>query len=272
MAAMSGAVLARFLRSIQSENYQFGEYPGKGNRMKRLLPLLIITAIVTLFMACEKTEKITETEYVYDTKYVESPPDTVFRLDTLFSVDTVMIYDTVNNSGTTPAVDTVIQIDTVYNNSSDTVVITSTVYDTTLIHDTVTVINTVYQTDTVIQEVNSPYVQFAFSALQYHADSEVLAFINSEFGYTEGWVYYLSIAMSDIQSPSTGVYDIYGYIDYWSPDFSGYYPLEYYWRISLTGGDPADPDDWQLSDPPSAPKKNPGVRIAPDASIRSISK
>ncbi len=156
----------------------------------------------------------------------------------------------------------------------DTVKITQVVHDTVTVintvHDTVTVTHTVH--DTVEVESSLPHVQFAFVAMQYFADEEVLAFINSEFGYSDGWIYYLSVMMSDISNPSTGVYDFYGYIDYWVPDWSGYYPLEYYWRISYKGGDPSDPDNWQLSDPPAAPKRNPGVTRVTDAAAHNLIK
>ena len=252
--------------------------PGKGTAMKRLPLILLPILLILAFVSCENRERITETEYVHDIKYIESPPDTVLRIDTLYNFDTLVHYDTVFSGGgdTVLQYDTVMQIDTIYSSSIDTVTITEVVYDTTRVYDTVNVINTVYDTvirvDTVTQQACAPFVQFAFAALQYHADGEVIAFINSEFGYDDGWVYYLSIAMSDVSSPSTGVYDFYGYIDYWAPDFSGYYPLEYYWRISFTGGDPSDPDNWNLSDPPAAPKKDPGVRLSPDTELRSIAR
>ncbi len=244
--------------------------------MKRLWPLLFLMILALAFVSCENKERITETEYVHDIQYIESPPDTVLRIDTLFTADTLILIDTVFTGGgdTIVQYDTVLRVDTVYNSSVDTVTVTQVIHDTTRIYDTINVVNTVYDTvfsvDTVLQQANAPYVQFAFAALQYQADPAVIDFINSEFGYDDGWVYYLSIAMSDISSPSTGVFDFYGYIDYWSPDFSGYYPLEYYWRITLVGDNPADPDDWQISDPPSAPKKNPGVSLSPDASIRRL--
>jgi len=244
--------------------------------MSRLWPLIFPAILLLAFVSCENRERITETEYVHDIQYVESPPDTVLRIDTLYRNDTLTQFDTVFMGGgdTVVQYDTVMQIDTVFDSSTDTVTITQVIHDTTMIFDTVNVVNTIYDTvtriDTVVQEACAPFVQFAFSAMQYHADAEVIAFINSEFGYDDGWVYYLSIAMSDISSPSTGVYDFYGYIDYWAPDFSGYYPLEYYWRVSLTGGDPADPDNWQLSEPPSAPKREPGVRLAPETSARPV--
>ena len=166
-------------------------------------------------------------------------------------------------------------MDTVFNNSTDTLIITENIYDTVTVIDTVNVTNNIYDTVTVIDTVNitnniydtvtvtvnhydtttisqcDPFVQFAFAALQYYGDAEILNLINSLFGYNDGWVYYLSISQSDLQSPSYGVYEIYGYANYWTVGFASYYPLEYFWRVTYLGGDPSDPDNWKLSDPPN---------------------
>jgi len=73
----------------------------------------------------------------------------------------------------------------------------------------------------------------------------------------------LSLAMTFTSSPSTGVYDFYGYIDYWTPDWSGYYLLEYYWRMTYLGGDPTDPNNWRLSDPPAgASGRDSGLKLS----------
>ncbi len=225
--------------------------------MKNLLTLATAVILVAAFLSCERIEKVTETEYVHDIKYIENPPDTIFKLDTLYRADTVIIRDTVEGGG----IDTVI----ITNIIRDTVRIHDTVTITNIIHDTITVTRTIHDTVTVIDTVETescpPYAHFAFVALQYHADAEVIAFINSEFGYEDGWVYYLSIMMSEMSNPSTGVYDFYGYIDYWAPDWSGYYPIEYYFRVSYLGGDVSDPDNWQLSEPPSNAKNQPGLHL-----------
>jgi hypothetical protein len=62
------------------------------------------------------------------------------------------------------------------------------------------------------------------------------------------------------------VYDLYGYIDYWTPDWSGYYPLEFGYRLTFTGTDPTNPNDWDITEAPatgSSPHPG-GLRIVPE--------
>ena len=220
--------------------------------MKKMIPLLILLLIALLIFGCDKEKIVTTTETVKEIEYIESPPDTITITDTIFRTDT-----TVTNSS-----DTVYLTETEY--IHDTVIVTETVVDTinTIhnIYDTITVIVTVV--DTVEVPTSTPNEINAYSAMQYHTDPAVLELINAEFGYTDGWVLYLSNFQNDVANPSTGVFEFYGVIDYWTADFSGYYPLEYYWRVSFTGGDPTNPLNWQLSDPPTAVNgKNSGLQI-----------
>jgi hypothetical protein len=184
--------------------------------------------------------------------------DTVFRVDTVF------------NSDGSPAqtIDTVLVQDTV--EVSDTVTVTETdyIYDTTMIYDTVTVEHNYYDTVVVTDTVETVRCDaneyFAFAAMQNYCDPLVIQFINQEFGYTDGWIYYLSMFQSDIAAVSSNVWDIYGYCDYWTPDWTGYYPLEYYWRLTFTGGDPANLANWQMAEPPTMTAGyRPGIKLAP---------
>ena len=221
--------------------------------MRKSALALILLLLGVIIFSCEKEKTVTSTEYIHDIEYVEGPTDTIFMIDTLMRVDTLIQYDTTGGSG----IDTV--FDTVYQTETDTVIISEYVYDTTEIVDTVTVTNTIYDTitvtntvyDTVVNTECLPFVHFAFTCMPVHADPVILDFIYNETGYDEGWIYYLSSAQTDMESPSNGVYDCYGYVNYWTTDFTGYYPMEYYWRMTYLGDDPSDPANWQLSDPPS---------------------
>jgi len=200
--------------------------------------LLLIAALVGA-AGCDKEKIVQSTEYVHDTQYVEQPPDTVFQVDTVYNNDSVIV------------------------NHTDTLTVHDTVVQVNYVHDTVTV----YQTDTVLTTQCDPNEYLAFSALQYYCDPLVIQFINNEFGLTDGWIFYLSAFQVELTTQSASTYDIYGYIDYWTPDWSGYYPIEYYWRLTYTGGDPADPESWRLDDPPAnAPNHTPGIKISEDAS------
>ena len=200
--------------------------------MKQIIVFILVALSLILLYGCEKEKIVESTEYIETTEYVQLPPDTVFVSDTLMGVDSVFIYDTT--------------IQTVW----DTVVQQVTVYDTIVTvqqnYDTVTII------DTILTVQCNPNEHFAFAALQYHTDPLVLEFINQEFGFSDGWIFYLSEFQSDLSTSSSSVYDIYGFIDYWTPDWSAYYPLEYYWRITYVSGDPANPNNWTLSEPPAA--------------------
>jgi len=227
--------------------------------MKKILAAFSGIFIIILIFGCDKEKTITSTEYIHEIEYLQGPTDTVLVIDTLQKIDTLVFHDTVTIGGT----DTIIAYDTVYNTIIDTQEITEYIFDTVVkienFYDTV-IVNHI---DTVTAYECQPFVHFAFTSLQFYADPIILDFINTEYGYTDGWVYYLSITQSDIQSPSAGVYDIYGYADYWTTDFAGFYPLEYYWRMSYLGGDPSDPENWELSDPPTqTTSKSGGLKIA----------
>jgi hypothetical protein len=220
---------------------------------------LTVLLSLALIAGCDKERIVESTEYIENTEYIEVPGDTVFRVDTVYSGDSVVIIET----------------DTVTVNITDTVTVTDTVVQTD--HDTVTIIDTVvtvenhYDTTVIIDTVEtvlySPNEYLAIAAVHYFNDPLVIDLVNQEFGLTDGWIFYLSSFQLDLTKQSSDVYDIYGYIDYWTPDWSAYYPLEFYWRVTYTGGDPGDPNNWTLSNPPGATSasRSPGVNIVSDA-------
>jgi hypothetical protein len=225
--------------------------------LSRLYIVVFLTLSLLMFFAlsgCDK-ERVTEsTEYVHDIQYVELPPDTIAIFDTLFvgGSDTITIIDTIFVGGG----DTINTTDTFY--VHDTVTQVTYIHDTVFTHDTVTTV--VHDTVEVSQCAPNEYL--ALAALQYYSDPMVFDYIYNEFGVSGGWTFYLSAFQLEITQQSSGVYDFYGYIDYWTEDWSGFYALEFYWRVSYTSGDPAHPGNWQMSDPPtSAPGLTPGLKI-----------
>jgi len=197
-------------------------------------------------------DRISELKYiVLFTNKLPTRTDTVFNSDTstVYIMDTAFVFDTV------------IQIhnnyDTVNVYVYDTVSTVNNHYDTTYMIDTVLqVVNnydtvTVTVTDTVQTAQCNPNAHTAVGALQYYSDPIVLEAIYNEFGYEDGWIFYLSTYQVALDNPAANIFDIYGYIDYWAPDWSGYYAFEYLWRLSFNGGDPANPTNWQMSDPPT---------------------
>jgi hypothetical protein len=207
--------------------------------------LLLCLGAIMLSAGCDKQKIVESTEYVHDIEYITLPPDTIFHIDTVFNNDSVLVHKT------------------------DTVRIHDTVRTTVIVHDTIrtTTTVTVHDTVTITQNQCLPNAQFAVAAMEVQTDPQVFDFISSEFGYTGGWVYYLSIDQMEITQVSSKVYDIYAYVDYWAEDFSGYYPLEIYWRMTYTSGDPANADNWTMGDPPTAVAGHrPGVNVATNAS------
>lgn len=203
-----------------------------------LLPLLIFV----LSTGCDKEKTVESTKYVYDTKYIETPADTVFKVDTVYSTDSV-------NSKTV-----------------DTVRVHDTVHTTVYVHDTVVTVRNHYDTvtvvDTVTQTKYTPSVALAINSMQSQTDPLVLELIYENFGVDSGWVMYLSNSMMDISQVSTGVYDIYGVLEYWTTDWSSYYPIEFYWRMTYKSGDPAIAGNWTMSDPSLvASARQPGIKV-----------
>lgn len=175
--------------------------------------------------------------------------------------DTILIHDTVviNEGGGTDTVyatDTVYQSETVY----DTVTITETDTVETVQHHYDTTIVTV--TDTVTVTQSSPDLANAYNALMYYTDPMVMEFIYAEFGLDDGWTLYSSGAQIAFAQASPGVYDIAGYIDYWTPDWSSYYPLEFQFRMSYTSGDPSDVDNWTITESTAMPGYTSGVSVS----------
>lgn len=229
--------------------------------MKRLVLLgsvLVTFSLLLIASGCNKEKIVENTEYVHDIEYIQLPPDTIIHFDTVVVDDSV----TVNHTDTIILLDTVIQVHQVY----DTVVVNHTV----TVHDTVTTVRYHYDTvelvDTVTVQQANQYV--AFSAMEAYVNTAVIEFINSEFGYTDGWIFYLTVHQCDVTRQSATVYDFYGYIDYWTPDWSGYYPLEFGYRMTFTGGDPTNPANWDMSEAPTTTSsKHPGgIRVVPEPS------
>lgn len=129
---------------------------------------------------------------------------------------------------------------------ADTVVEIRTVYDTVRVTDTVRIV------DSVGSSGSGPNQYLAISALQYYTDPLVLELVQAEFGLNDGWIFYLSAFQLSATRQSQGVYDLYGYIDYWAPDWSGYYPLEFLWRLTYLGGDASVLTNWSQTEPPAA--------------------
>lgn len=217
--------------------------------MRKIILLVLIAAsllLISILAGCDKEKIVESTEYIETTEYIPLPPDTVIIIDTVYSSDSVNITST----------DTVYQInyvhDTVYQNNT----VHDTVFNTQYIYDTITTTQYVY--DTVFQTQYAPNEFTAFGALQYYTDPMVFEFINSEFGLSDGYIFYISAFQMEVTKQSSNVYDFYGYIDYWTTDWSGYYALEFYWRMTYLGGDPANPNNWQIAEPPSGISTRPG--------------
>jgi hypothetical protein len=237
--------------------------------MKRSILIVISLKALTLLMVatgCDKEKIVESTEYVHETEYIELPPDTVTvtvtHTDTVYSSDSVIV----NTTDTVIVYDTIIQV----SQDNDTVYVIDTIreYDTVIQYQTVyeydTVVNLIYEVDTVTINNCGPKASTAFAALQYNTDQLVIALIYENFGYDDGWVFYLSTWQSSVVQSSSNTWDIYGYIDYWTPDWSGYYALEYYYRMTYLGGDPEAPASWQMTEPPAAAPagQKPGVHVS----------
>jgi hypothetical protein len=203
--------------------------------------IIIFFAVIILATGCNKERIVESTEYVHDIEYVESPPDTVFHLDTLVIRDSVEI----NTPDTIRVIDTIIQTNLIH----DTVRINVTV------HDTVVRIQNHYDTivkiDTVVRTQYQPSAVLAAEAMQVQTTPLVFDYVSEAYGLGEGWVFYLTSSQMDIAQSSTNVYDIYGYLEYYTEDWSEYYALEFYWRMTYKSGDPSISSNWTMSDPPS---------------------
>lgn len=230
--------------------------------MKRAIALPILLLLTLAMFGCDKERIVESTEYIKDVQYIEQPPDTILMVDTIYTHDssTTVIHDTVyqvtNHYDTvySNTVDTVVTVqsvfDTIYVSQTDTVIVNIATTDTVIVTvtDTITVINTV--TDTVTINQNNASSSLAFGALTYYSNTIVLDFINTEYGITEGFIFYLNEFQSDVTQSGVNQWDIYGLIDFWTTDFTGFEALEFYWRLTYTGGDPSDPNSWTITDPP----------------------
>ena len=192
--------------------------------------VILILALFALALSygCDKQKILQSTEYVEKTEYVELPPDTVRIIDTV----------------------------AVERNTVDTVTVTDTVIQQTTVYDTLRIVDTVSTTS------YEPNEHLAFGALQYYNNDLVIQFINQQFGLTDGWVFYLTLYQSDVSESSPGSYQIYGLIDYWTPDWAQYYPLEYNWQVTYTGGDPSSPQSWRIDEPATGVSSHrPGIEL-----------
>lgn len=197
------------------------------NRTSKSTWLMIIAAVLLVASSCTKERIVESTEYIEIKEYILLPGDTVIQV--------ITITDTVYIQGSADTVYS-IQYDTVYSNIIDTVY--------SIQYDTVTII------DSAGSGMGSPNVHLALSALQYYNNPLILQLTLIRFGLSDGWIFYLTEYQTDAQEAAPGVYDIYGHIDYWTPDWTGFLPLEYFWRITHTGGDPAVSTNWELSNSP----------------------
>ncbi|PWB75551.1 hypothetical protein C3F09_01945 [candidate division GN15 bacterium] len=207
--------------------------------------ILLWTAIILTLSAagCNKERVVESTEYVHDIQYIQSPPDTIIVRDTVFHSDSVVV------------------------NTRDTIRITDTLRIVSVIHDTIRVINTVYDTvrvtsvvhDTVLKTQCTPSQQLAVDAMISQSDPLILDFLLQQVGENDGWVFHLSPSQMDITQVSSTVWDIYSLVDYWSSDFSGYYQIEMLWRLTYTGGDASNPNNWTMTDAPASPRYRPGI-------------
>jgi hypothetical protein len=222
--------------------------------------VVLVTLAALLAAGCSKEKTVESTQYVHDIKYVEVPADTIIKYDTIIRMDTVKI----------DGKDTVIVIDTVRINTvtHDTVRVTSVVHDTvkvtSVVHDTVFTIKTVH--DTIVKTQYAANIMHAITAMEVKADTLVLQYVYSQLGENNGWIFYLSPEQMSLSQVSTGVYDIGVYIDYYAADFSGDYPLEASWRLTYKSGDPQNPNNWTMADPPTGVSGFPaGLRLSAKA-------
>ncbi len=242
---------------------------------------LIIFAFLFLLLGliisgCDKERIVESTEYIHDIEYVQIPADTVFKIDTVFKLDTTTstttIFDTVIIQDSSTVTDTIFLNDTTVVTITDSIIVFDTItqtinnYDTVIISDTINTIeyihDTISITDTVQVNQNTPNEFLAFTALQYYSDPIVIEQTTFDYGITNGYIFYLSAYRHSMTKQSSSVYDIYGYIDFWTTNWSDFYAYEYYWRMTYTGGDPADPLNWQISDPPALSSSNtPGLHV-----------
>lgn len=213
--------------------------------------LLVLLAGLILSLGCDKERIVQSTEYVHD---IQQVVDTVFKVDTIFRSDSIVVQ----------RVDTVKQVTQVHDTVRVNVIVHDTVVTTRTYHDTVTVV----VTDTVVRTQCLPNTSLAIAALQSQTNPLVLDAINTELGIADGWILYLADEQMNVAKVSSNVYDIYGYIDFWLPDWSDYYPLEFYWRMTYVSGDPASPGNWQMTEPPAAVSGHqPGVRPMPKTAL-----
>ena len=205
--------------------------------MKKIILLALSVILIISIYGCDKEKIVTNTEIIKETEYIESPPDTVLIVDTVY------------------------QNSTVY----DTVVVNNTVYDTVVVN------NTVY--DTVTVSTNTPDDHQAYAALQYNVDPMLMDVIYDAYGYSDGWIMYLSTWLNSVDNPSAGIYDFYGIVEYWTLDWSGYEPFEYYFRVTYNGGNPSDVTNWTVSEPPSTVSAHqPGINKKDKVELKALLK
>ena len=141
-----------------------------------------------------------------------------------------------------------------------------TVYQTDTIFNGDTIVQTVYDTIVIFDSTQAtqcgPNVHLAMAAMQFYTDQFVLKLIKLQFGINGGWVLYTSNFQTDITELSPDSYVLAGDIDYWTLAWDQFYPLEFAWKLTHTGGDAADPLNWRIDEPSAtgAPY-HPGLRL-----------
>lgn len=230
--------------------------------------ILLLSLAAFLVASCTREKTLQSTEYVHDIKYVDSPPDTIIRWDTILRADTVKVA----SKDTVRIVDTVHTTNVVYDTIRVTQLVHDTVRVTVTVHDTVVTVKTHYDTvtviDTVLKTQTTPNATLAISAMEYQTDPLVYSYVAQNVGDTGGWVFYLSPAQMAVTTVSSGTYDILSYVDYYAADFSGDFPMYVKWRMTYQSGDPTNPNNWQMSNPPGA--VSPGLTTASKGSAAHL--
>ena len=214
------------------EGYRYKPFNLPESAVKRIAYIGTALTLLASVYACEKERIVESTEYIERIEYVQLPGDTVYQTDTIFNGDTIAL----------------------------------TIYDTVVIHDTVVTTQYVYDTVIIVDTVQTvqfnPNKHLAMAAMQFYTDQLVFELIKLQFRINGGWVLYISNFQAGITELSPSSYVLTGDIDYWTPAWDLYYPLEFSWKLTHTGGDPANPLNWRMDEPGAtgAPYR-PGLRL-----------
>lgn len=141
-----------------------------------------------------------------------------------------------------------------------------TVYQTDTIFNGDTIVQTVYDTITIVDTVQTtqcgPNIHLAMAAMQFNTDPLVLELIKQQFAIVGGWVLYTSNFQTAVTELSPGSFILVGVIDYWTLAWDQFYPLEFAWKLTHIGGDPANPQNWRMDEPnATGAPYHPGLRL-----------